>query len=149
MRGGRRSSPFLLGRSLARERNPGSHAHSCRNKSSSGPSECSTCLPLPWGARIVRALTITEPGYAEIRSVPKPPNVDRSLLLKVQMVGLCGSDLNSFRGKNPLVSLPRVPGHEVSATIVEGSKHYPLLVEGLSGSDAVRGVLLQRVAEIR
>jgi threonine dehydrogenase-like Zn-dependent dehydrogenase len=64
--------------------------------------------------------------------VPKPPKIDGSLLLKVQMVGLCGSDLNSFRGKNPLVNLPRVPGHEVSATIVEGSKHYPLLVEGLN-----------------
>jgi len=37
------------------------------------------------------------------------------------MVGLCGSDLNSFRGKNPLVSFPRIPGHEVAATIVSGS----------------------------
>jgi threonine dehydrogenase-like Zn-dependent dehydrogenase len=89
-------------------------------------------VSLSWSARIVRALTITEPGHAEIRSVPKPPKIDGSLLLKVQMVGLCGSDLNSFRGKNPLVNLPRVPGHEVSATIVEGSKHYPLLVEGLN-----------------
>ena len=42
-----------------------------------------------------------------------------NVLLRVQMVGLCGSDLNSFRGKNPLVSFPRIPGHEVSATIVE------------------------------
>jgi threonine dehydrogenase-like Zn-dependent dehydrogenase len=37
------------------------------------------------------------------------------------MVGLCGSDLNSFRGLNPLVSFPRIPGHEVSATIVPGN----------------------------
>lgn len=36
------------------------------------------------------------------------------------MVGLCGSDLNSFRGLNPLVSFPRIPGHEVSATVVQG-----------------------------
>jgi 2-desacetyl-2-hydroxyethyl bacteriochlorophyllide A dehydrogenase len=35
------------------------------------------------------------------------------------MVGLCGSDLNSFLGLNPLVSYPRIPGHEVSATIVQ------------------------------
>ena len=35
------------------------------------------------------------------------------------MIGLCGSDLNSFRGKNPLVTFPRIPGHEVAATIVE------------------------------
>lgn len=37
------------------------------------------------------------------------------------MVGLCGSDLNSFRGLNPLVSYPRILGHEVSATIVQAS----------------------------
>ena len=36
------------------------------------------------------------------------------------MVGLCGSDLNSFRGLNPLVTFPRIPGHEVSATVVHG-----------------------------
>ena len=35
------------------------------------------------------------------------------------MVGLCGSDLNSYRGRNPLVSFPRIPGHEVAATIVD------------------------------
>ena len=33
------------------------------------------------------------------------------------MVGLCGSDLNTFRGKNPLVTYPRIPGHEISATV--------------------------------
>ncbi len=35
------------------------------------------------------------------------------------MVGLCGSDLNTFRGKNPLVTFPRIPGHEIAATIEE------------------------------
>jgi L-galactonate 5-dehydrogenase len=35
------------------------------------------------------------------------------------MVGFCGTDLSTFRGKNPLVSYPRIPGHEISATIVE------------------------------
>src|SRR5581483_4443430 len=35
------------------------------------------------------------------------------------MVGLCGTDLSSFRGTNPLVSFPRIPGHEVSATVVQ------------------------------
>jgi threonine dehydrogenase-like Zn-dependent dehydrogenase len=37
------------------------------------------------------------------------------------MVGLCGSDLNSFRGRNPLVSYPRVLGHEIAATVLEGN----------------------------
>jgi threonine dehydrogenase-like Zn-dependent dehydrogenase len=37
------------------------------------------------------------------------------------MVGLCGSDLNSFRGANPLVTYPRIIGHEIGATVLQGS----------------------------
>jgi threonine dehydrogenase-like Zn-dependent dehydrogenase len=35
------------------------------------------------------------------------------------MIGLCGSDLNSYRGRNPLVRYPRIPGHEIAATILQ------------------------------
>jgi threonine dehydrogenase-like Zn-dependent dehydrogenase len=70
----------------------------------------------------VKALVIQKPGHAEIASVAEPPAArEDSLLLKVRMVGFCGSDLNTFRGNNPMVSYPRILGHEVSATIVEGS----------------------------
>jgi 2-desacetyl-2-hydroxyethyl bacteriochlorophyllide A dehydrogenase len=48
------------------------------------------------------------------------------------MVGLCGSDLNSFRGKNPMVQFPRIPGHEIAATIVEGSSSFPELAAGVN-----------------
>jgi threonine dehydrogenase-like Zn-dependent dehydrogenase len=41
------------------------------------------------------------------------------------MVGFCGSDLNSFRGLNPLVSFPRILGHEVCATIIGGKNGLP------------------------
>src|SRR6476646_474637 len=30
---------------------------------------------------------------------------------------MCGSDLNTFRGYNPLVTYPRIPGHEIAATV--------------------------------
>jgi threonine dehydrogenase-like Zn-dependent dehydrogenase len=32
-------------------------------------------------------------------------------------VSLCGSDLSTFKGLNPLVTLPRIPGHEIGAEI--------------------------------
>jgi len=73
-----------------------------------------------------------EPGKAEITSVPDPVVSPGSLLLKVRMVGFCGSDLNSFRGRNPMVSYPRIPGHEVSATIVESDKQHPALAAGVN-----------------
>lgn len=37
----------------------------------------------------------------------------------VRHVGLCGSDLNTFKGLNPLVTLPRIPGHEIGGVVVE------------------------------
>ena len=78
----------------------------------------------------LRALVLKEPGRAEIATVSDPVLAPNHLLLKVRMVGFCGSDLNSFRGRNPLVSFPRIPGHEVSATIVEGSRN-PALAAGV------------------
>src|SRR5919108_2535527 len=68
----------------------------------------------------MRALVLRKPGQAGIETIPDPSVGDGDLLLKVRMVGFCGSDLNSFRGLNPLVSYPRILGHEVSATVVQG-----------------------------
>lgn len=67
----------------------------------------------------MKALLIEEPGRAIIAEVPEPTRKPGEVLLKVRRVGLCGSDLNSFRGRNPMVSFPRIPGHEVAATIME------------------------------
>ena len=69
----------------------------------------------------LKALVFKEPGHAEVKPVRNRSSLRVVCCYKVRMVGFCGSDLNSFRGRNPLVSFPRIPGHEVSATIVEDS----------------------------
>src|SRR5437763_10980563 len=73
----------------------------------------------------MKALVLHNPGHASIETIPDPVATNGNILLKVRMVGLCGSDLNSFRGLNPLVSFPRIPGHEVSATVVQGDSSLP------------------------
>jgi threonine dehydrogenase-like Zn-dependent dehydrogenase len=78
----------------------------------------------------MKALVIKQPGEATIESVPEPGADTNQVLLRVRMIGLCGSDLNSFRGKNPLVTFPRIPGHEVAASIVEGVAGQPNLNVG-------------------
>jgi threonine dehydrogenase-like Zn-dependent dehydrogenase len=67
----------------------------------------------------MNALVIREPGNVVIETVPEPVRRDGEVLLRVRMIGLCGSDLNSFRGKKPLVRFPRIPGHEIAATVVD------------------------------
>jgi threonine dehydrogenase-like Zn-dependent dehydrogenase len=49
----------------------------------------------------MKALVIRRPGQAAVESVAELVVTDERLLPKVRLVGLCGSDLNSFRGKNP------------------------------------------------
>ena len=82
----------------------------------------------------MKAFVLNKPGHASIEAIPDPVPTNGNILLKVRMVGFCGSDLNSFRGLNPLVSYPRILGHEASATIAQGSDRN----RGLSvGTDVV------------
>jgi len=69
----------------------------------------------------MKALLIRQPFEVKVEDVADVVVQKDEVLLKVRMVGLCGSDLNSYRGKNPLVAYPRILGHEIAATIVEGS----------------------------
>lgn len=39
------------------------------------------------------------------------------VLVKICYVGFCGSDLNTYLGRNPMVKLPVIPGHEVGAVV--------------------------------
>ena len=81
----------------------------------------------------MKAVVLRRPGEAALEIRPEPRD-GGGVLLKVNMIGLCGSDLNSFRGTNPMVSYPRIPGHEISATVVEAN--------GLAGVKAGEHVTL-------
>lgn len=70
----------------------------------------------------MKALVLQKPGQVSIKTIAEPSAMDDGILLRVRMVGLCGSDLNSFRGLNPLISFPRILGHEVCATVVHASR---------------------------
>jgi L-galactonate 5-dehydrogenase len=65
-------------------------------------------------------------GYGETSAPKAGPG---EVLLKVKRVGYCGSDLNTFRGLNPLVSYPRIPGHELTAEIVEVGADVPATLQ--------------------
>ncbi len=67
----------------------------------------------------MKALIIQQPGEIAVGSAAEPASRQGEVLLRVRMIGLCGSDLNSFRGKNPMVSFPRIRGHEIAAPVEE------------------------------
>ncbi|HOS44912.1 MAG TPA: zinc-binding alcohol dehydrogenase family protein [Paludibacter sp.] len=67
----------------------------------------------------MKTIQITDPGKVRLIETTKPRLKPGHVLLKVAYVGFCGSDLNTFKGLNPLVQLPIVPGHEIGAIIEE------------------------------
>lgn len=78
-----------------------------------------------------QSIVITEPGKVEIRNSKMPEVKPGEALLKMVYGGICGSDLNSYRGTSPYVSYPRVPGHEFSAEIIEIEKNTLGLKKGM------------------
>ncbi len=65
----------------------------------------------------MKAFVIRAPGVHALEQIPEPQPGPGEVLLRVRMIGFCGTDLSSFKGSNALVSYPRVPGHEIAATV--------------------------------
>lgn len=65
----------------------------------------------------MKAYTLKSAGIIEKIERDEPVIGPADVLIDVHYVGLCGSDLNSFRGQMPLVTYPRIPGHEISGVI--------------------------------
>lgn len=76
----------------------------------------------------MQALVMLQPGEVVIKDVPLPTRAPGDVLLQVKRIGLCGSDLNSYRGRNPMVVYPRILGHEVAATVVESTGNPQLAI---------------------
>lgn len=76
----------------------------------------------------MKAIQISEPYVMNVIDIAEPVLGDDEVLLKMKYVGFCGSDLNTYRGGNPMVRMPVVPGHEVGAEVVKIGKNVP---EGL------------------
>lgn len=67
----------------------------------------------------MKAIQIPAPADLRVVDIEKPEVKSGEVLLKIKYVGFCGSDLNTFLGRNPMVKLPVIPGHEVGAVIEE------------------------------
>jgi 2-desacetyl-2-hydroxyethyl bacteriochlorophyllide A dehydrogenase len=66
---------------------------------------------------MMKAVCFDEPGKISLIELPVPTPGPGEVAVRMEYVGYCGSDLTSFRGLNPLISYPRVPGHEISGTV--------------------------------
>lgn len=65
----------------------------------------------------MKTLQIVQPGVIRLTDTPEPAPGPGEIKVKIHYAGFCGSDLNTFRGANAMVSYPRIPGHEIGASI--------------------------------
>ena len=67
----------------------------------------------------MKAAVCTDIGRIKIQDVPKPSPGPDEVLVQVKSVGVCGSDVDGFRGRHPMIRLPIILGHECSGVIAE------------------------------
>ena len=65
----------------------------------------------------MKAIQITAPRQMAVVNIPDQEMKSDEVLLRLNYVGFCGSDLSTYLGKNPMVQMPVIPGHEVGAVI--------------------------------
>lgn len=73
----------------------------------------------------MKAVQINNVGSVQVAEIAKPTAGTGEILLRIKYVGFCGSDLSTYLGKNPMVKMPVIPGHEVGAVIEEIGEGVP------------------------
>ena len=76
----------------------------------------------------MKAIQIEKERQMAVVDIPAQEMKSNEVLLRLEYVGFCGSDLSTYLGKNPMVRMPVIPGHEVGAVIEEVGADVP---EGL------------------
>jgi L-iditol 2-dehydrogenase/threonine 3-dehydrogenase len=66
----------------------------------------------------MRQAVMTSPGFIVFNEVPMPTiSKGNEVMLKIQRIGVCGSDIHVFHGKHPATPYPVIQGHEYSAIV--------------------------------
>ncbi|MEO8537549.1 MAG: alcohol dehydrogenase catalytic domain-containing protein [Betaproteobacteria bacterium] len=68
----------------------------------------------------MKALVYTAPLEVTYRDEPEPSRGPGEVLIGVDAVGICGSDLHAYHGHDPRRSPPLILGHELIGRVLEG-----------------------------
>lgn len=67
----------------------------------------------------MKSAYLKEPNDISIKEIEKPVYKEGYAIVKIKAMGICGSDIGAFRGANPIVSYPRIIGHELAGIVEE------------------------------
>jgi 2-desacetyl-2-hydroxyethyl bacteriochlorophyllide A dehydrogenase len=67
----------------------------------------------------MKSVCLKQPGDIALAEIPLASRGNGEVLIKVRSAGICGSDIGAYKGVNPLVTYPRIIGHEIAGEVVE------------------------------
>ncbi|MEO8136948.1 MAG: galactitol-1-phosphate 5-dehydrogenase [Betaproteobacteria bacterium] len=68
----------------------------------------------------MKALVYTNPDELQLLERPYPVLADGDVVLEIDAVGICGSDMHAYHGHDPRRKPGLVLGHEFAGTVIEG-----------------------------
>jgi 2-desacetyl-2-hydroxyethyl bacteriochlorophyllide A dehydrogenase len=68
----------------------------------------------------VKALVYTNANEVTYRDEPDPVPAANEVLLRIDAVGICGSDLHAYHGHDPRRVPPLILGHELAGSVIAG-----------------------------
>lgn len=68
----------------------------------------------------MQTIVLNQPGELLLTQTEEPggPGVGEALV-QVRRIGICGTDLHAYRGRQPFFSYPRILGHELGVEVLE------------------------------
>ena len=69
----------------------------------------------------MKTIILDQPGSFSTADIPEPNSKAGEAIVNISRVGMCGTDLHAFRGKQPFFTYPRILGHELGVEIVEAN----------------------------
>lgn len=72
--------------------------------------------------RKIHGAVMTKAGEIQIQDFPWPKLEEGSMLVKMEMSGICGTDKHAYRGELKNYAFPLIPGHENVGVVTEVTK---------------------------
>lgn len=78
----------------------------------------------------MRIATLTNPQEIVITQTEIPVAKENEIVIKVDYIGICGSDIHAYYGKHPFISCPITLGHEFVGRVVETGQNVKGIMTG-------------------
>tara|TARA_B100001250_G_scaffold414143_1_gene450885 strand:- start:605 stop:1618 length:1014 start_codon:yes stop_codon:yes gene_type:complete len=68
----------------------------------------------------MKTIILKKPGEFHLCETPEPEKLKSGeALIRVRKVGICGTDIHAYAGRQPFFEYPRILGHELGAEVLE------------------------------